>query len=110
MPGLSNFKIEKDIKRQLCCGIQLGEVQIRFAFQMHNTFDVDVEDRLEICQKSYTTGFLCQKFYTLKMHKSGLILPKIKQLNFNINDWLKWKYQISTPEIEKGVQTYQING
>ena len=44
MPGLSNFKIEKDIKRQLCCGIQLGEVQIRFAFQMHNTFDVDVDD------------------------------------------------------------------
>ena len=25
--------------------------------------------RLEICQKSYTTGFLCQKFYTLKMRK-----------------------------------------
>ena len=44
MPGLSNFKIEKDIKRQLCCGIQLGKVQIRFAFQMHNTFDVDVDD------------------------------------------------------------------
>ena len=40
MPGLSNFKIEKDIKRQLCSRIQLGEVQIHFAFQMHNTFDV----------------------------------------------------------------------
>ena len=45
--------------------------------------------------KNYTTGFLCQKFYTLKMCELGLILPKIKQLNFNMNDWLTWKYKIS---------------
>ena len=31
--------------------------------------------RLKICQKFYPIRFLCQKFYTLKMRKSGLILP-----------------------------------
>ena len=56
MPGLSNLKIEKDIKRQLCCGIQLGEVQIRFAFQMHNTFDVDVDDDDEDYLSLTTSG------------------------------------------------------
>ena len=38
--------------------------------------------RLEICQKFYMTIFLCPKFYTLKMRKSGLILPTIKQRKF----------------------------
>jgi len=40
------------------------------------------ENRLEICQKFYTTGFLGQKFYTQKMRKWGLILLTIKQRKF----------------------------
>ena len=42
------------------------------------TFHI-VMPRLEICQNFYTTIFLCQKLYTLKMRKWGLILPTIKQ-------------------------------
>ena len=38
-----------------------------------------VPTRLEICQKIYTTGFLGQKFYTLKMRKLRLSLPTMKQ-------------------------------
>ena len=38
--------------------------------------------RLEICQKIYTTGFLRQKFYTLKMCKLELILPTLKHRKF----------------------------
>ena len=61
MGGLSNFKIEKDIKRQLCCGIQLGEVQIRFAFQMHNTFDVDVDDDHDLSLSMCGMNMFCAK-------------------------------------------------
>ena len=42
--------------------------------------------RLEICQKNYTTGFLGQKLYTLKVRKFRLFLPKKKQrkcINFS---------------------------
>ena len=35
--------------------------------------------RLEICQKIYTTGFLVQKNYTLKLREVRLFLPKKKQ-------------------------------
>ena len=35
--------------------------------------------RLEICQKIYTTEFLGQKFYTLKVRKLQLVLLKKKQ-------------------------------
>ena len=35
--------------------------------------------RLEICQKIYTTGFVSQKFYTLKVRKLRLFLLKEKQ-------------------------------
>ena len=41
--------------------------------------NVDNFDRLEICQHFYTTGFLCQKFYTQKMRISRLILPNNKR-------------------------------
>ena len=34
-----------------------------------------LKGRLEICQKIYTTEFLGQKFYTLKMRKLRLFLP-----------------------------------
>ena len=35
--------------------------------------------RLEICQKIHTTGFLDQKFYTLKVRNLQLFLLKKKQ-------------------------------
>ena len=35
--------------------------------------------RLDICQKNYTTGFLDQKFYTLKVRTLQLFLLKKKQ-------------------------------
>ena len=73
MPGLSNFKIEKDIKRQLCCGIQLGKVKIRFAFQMHNTFDVDVDDDVCMCG----VNMFCAKLliYRCAHHHSNRVPP-----------------------------------
>ena len=37
------------------------------------------QDRLEICQKIYTTEFLGQKIYTLKVRKLRLFLLKDKQ-------------------------------
>ena len=45
-----------------------------------------VDDRLEICQKNYMTGFLDPKLYTLKVHKLRLFLLKKKQRKccFNI--------------------------
>ena len=38
-----------------------------------------VDDRLEICQKNYMTGFLDPKLYTLKVRKLRLFLLKKKQ-------------------------------
>ena len=38
-----------------------------------------ISNRLEICQKIYTTGVFGQKFYTLKVRKLQLILLKRKQ-------------------------------
>ena len=60
--------------------------------------DDDGNGRLEICQMFYTTRFLGQKFYTLKMLKLELILPKVKQgkyqfigLNENIKFQQLWR-------------------
>ena len=46
--------------------------------QVRDIFFGGIGADLKFVKKNYATGFLCQKFYTLKMRKPGLILPTIR--------------------------------
>ena len=61
-------------KQILSSGLNMNTILLNDNFQPNR-----ITNRLEICQKIYTTKFLGQKFYTLKVRKLRLFLLKKKQ-------------------------------
>ena len=61
-------------KQILSSGLNMNTILLNDNFQPNR-----ITNRLEICQKIYTTGFRGQEFYKLKVRKLRLFLLKKKQ-------------------------------
>ena len=67
-------------------GVHISDISESQTLSSCGWMNRDHQSDFKFVKKFTLPFFLCQKFYTLKMRKSGLILPTIDSVNLNIND------------------------